>query len=155
MSAVRHIPLRWINADGPPVRERARGPIVIALVCVAIFACFYTVGHVTVSTTTTQPATAATPGLPITYTGAAVPARLANAAAIGALATSRGHRGSRSAANANANATPTVVATQPAAPTAIAAPAPVATPTPTPAAHTPAHRSQPHSGGGVSFDSSG
>jgi hypothetical protein len=158
MNAVRHIPLRWINADGPPAQGRARGLIALALVCTAIFAGFYAVGHATISTSTAQPAAA--PDLPITYTGAAIPASLGDAPPIEAIALSRNARHSRSrpAGNARASAPSTTTITRPEAPSSpapISTPAPAAAPTPTPAAGTPSHHSQSHSGGGVSFDSSG
>jgi hypothetical protein len=156
MNMVRHITLRWINTDGPRVPPRARRPVAIALVCLVIFACFFALGRATLSASAPQPT--ASPGLPITYAGAAVPTRLGGAPAIEAIASGSLLSASRLAA-ARAS---TISASTPAArvpvqgsPSPTVTPSPAATFTPAPATGTPTRHSQPHTGGSVSFDSSG
>jgi hypothetical protein len=165
MNAVRHIQLRWINADRLGMPPRARKPVSVALLCVAVFAGCFALGRATLSAGAAQPTTS--PGLPITYTGAAVPTRLGGAPAIEAIASSSLRSASRLAAAAGANttsaSTPAAQVQPQGSSTLTATPSPAATVTPPPAARVapapatgaPTHHSQPHAGGSVSFDSSG
>jgi len=163
MSTTGHdVPLRWID-DAPPARRSTSVLIALALVCPAIFAGFFAVGRATVATHTSPPTTA--PNLPITYAGAPIPARLADAPSLDAAgaphaAIRRSHRAARLAKATPPASAPVVQPTVASSPTTVSAPPPTATqaPTtraPTPATPTPAHHPQPQKSGGVSFDSSG
>ncbi|HEX5851599.1 MAG TPA: hypothetical protein VFY36_00770 [Solirubrobacteraceae bacterium] len=146
MSAVRQLATRWIDTDRPPLSEGARAAIALALLCPAIFLCFFLVGRSTLSASTPHPTAA--PSLPLTYTGIAIPARLGSAPTIGAIAPVRTRR------VASAGSTPSTSVTQPQV--ASSSPAPVSTPAPAvPRTPAPAHRSQPRRSERVSFDSSG
>ncbi len=156
VNAVRDIQMRWINAVGPPTERDFRGLVAIGVVSVVVFAGCFAIGHATVSTSTPQPANA--PTLPISYTGAVVPTHLADAPPIARIAVARaGARGSRHKRNTNVSAP--AIATPVTRPKALTTPAPTPAPTPSPVSQpaptTPAHHSEPHKGGGVSFDSSG
>ena len=156
MSTVRHVGLRWINTEGPPARRNVRALIALAALCPAVFAGFFAIGRATVSTHTSQPTIA--PSLSSTNTGASVPTQLGDAPTLRTIAAPRRpHHAASPPAATPAIANPVVQTETPSAPTTVSTPPPAVTPAPTaPAATTaPAHHSQPHSGGGVSFDSSG
>ena len=151
--------MRWPGSLAEPAGVHRRGPIVFALACVAIFACSFAIGHATNSRS--APPAPGTSSFPIAYAGAAIPAALSNVPPIEALAVVHGGRnpggGNRSGSNTNTGAKSSSPATIPVAqtPASEAPSAPAPAPTPSPAVKAPSSHAPKHSGGGVSFDSSG
>ena len=151
--------MRWPGSLAEPAGVHRRGPIVFALACVAIFACSFAIGHATNSRS--APPAPGTSSFPIAYAGAAIPAALSNVPPIETLAAVRNSRptraGSRSGAGGRGGTTPPSPATIPVAqvPASVAPSPPAPAATPSPAVKAPSSHAPKHSGGGVSFDSSG
>jgi hypothetical protein len=156
VNTMRRISTRWPGGLGRFADVNRRGPITFALSCVAIFVGCFAIGHATKPQRV--PAGSSGSSFPIAYTGLPIPAALSSAPPIETIAAVSASRptSAGSAGGITATATPSSPAPTPLvqAP-ANEAPSPSPVSTPTPAAKVPSSHPQQHSGGGVSFDSSG
>jgi hypothetical protein len=154
VSAARDIATRWIDTERPPMSQGARAGIALALLCPAIFLCFFLVGRSTVSARAPQPTAAQS--LPITYAGKAIPVRLAGAPAIETSVRARNGGGLRPTSTVSNAAKQTEAPSAP-TPASVSRPEVAKPPTPvsTRSTPTPARHAPPKKAGRVSFDSSG
>lgn len=160
MNTMRGISLHWPGSLGEPAAVNRRRWIVFALVCLVVFACSFAIGHAT-NSRSALPAPG-TSSFSVAYAGTAVPDALSSAPPIETIAAVRsnrpasagsaGSRSGKSGSTAPSSPAPTLVA-QPPTNVAPTFPTPIATPSP--AVKAPSSHTQHHSGGGVSFDSSG
>jgi len=175
MSTVR-IARQWIHTGRGPVGIDRRGLVIATLLCAALFACSFAIGRA--ASPGNGPREEAPSSLPVAFTGTAIPVSLSSAPAI-ELQTGEGtrhrHAGSQTVASRTARVSAQAVAegtprgqglggtevvrsTSPASPqppVAERVPAPATPVAPAGAQGSGGSRSQPDSGGGTSFDSSG